>query len=107
MQATETHFLDNGYTFNIPPATYRRSIAVPLLQATANSQLFSRATHYLHFKGQVVAKAETGNGVVAAVNSWSGFIEANQSVSIQATAQLDGSDAMTPKCITVLIGYAN
>ncbi|VEA68122.1 Uncharacterised protein [Serratia plymuthica] len=106
MQAAEIHYLDNGYTFNIPPATYRRSIAVPLLQATGNSQKYFKATHNLHFNGQMVAKAETGNGVVTSVNSWSGFIEANQSASIQATAQLDGSDAMTPKCITVLIGYA-
>lgn len=107
MQASETHYLDNGYTFNIPPVPYRRSIAVPLLLATGNNQKFFKATHNLNFNGGVVAKAETKVGVVTSVNSWSGFIEANQSASIQATAQLEGADAMTPKCITVLIGHAD
>ncbi|CAI0721667.1 hypothetical protein [Serratia quinivorans] len=104
MQAAEIHYLDNGFTFNIPPAPYRRRVAVPLLMAAGNNTKYTKAVHKLHFNGQVVAAASTGAGVNSAVNSWNGYIEANQNASIQATAELDGSDAMTPKCITVMIG---
>lgn len=104
MQASEVHYLDNGYTFNIPAAPYRRRIAVPVLMASGNSQKYFKAAHNLHFNGRIVASASTGKGVVTSVNSWYGFIEANQGATIQATANVDGSDAMTPKCITVLIG---
>jgi hypothetical protein len=110
MQAAEIHYLDNGFTFNIPPAPYRRRVAVPLLLAIAKGGK-SRAKHKVIFNGVNVAEA-TAAGIVipgspsmgdSGTNSWNGYIQANESVSIQGVAETsDGGQ--TPKCITVMLG---
>lgn len=57
MQAAEIHYLDNGFTFNIPPAPYRRRICVPLLMAIAPGGK-SKAKHMLVYKGAWVTEAK-------------------------------------------------
>ncbi|MGK8662121.1 hypothetical protein [Serratia marcescens] len=110
MYATETHFLDNGYVFNIPPVPYRRRIAVPLLLAVAKGGK-SRAKHKVIFNGVNVAEAAAAGIVIpgapsmgnTGTNSWNGYIQANESVSIQGVGETNDG-GQTPKCITVLIG---
>ena len=110
MQAAEIHYLDNGYTFNIPPAPYRRRIAVPLLLAVAKGGK-SRASHKVLFNGVNVAEAGAAGFIFpggpsvgdSGTTSWNGYIQPNEDASIQAIATTsDGGQ--TPKCITVMIG---
>lgn len=110
MQTAEIHYLDNGFTFNIPPAPYRRRICVPLLMAIAPGGK-SKAKHMLVFKGSWVteAKAEGAlslDGVsmpATGCNSWNTYIEPNQSVSIQAVGESSDGGYVLPS-ITVMIG---
>ncbi|CUW11583.1 Uncharacterised protein [Serratia grimesii] len=113
MQAAETHYLDNGFTFNIPPAPYRRRICVPLLMAIAPGGK-SEAKHMLVYKGAWVTEAKAVGGRVlaagtfvpvpgSACNSWNTYIEPNQSVSIQAVGESSDGAYVLPS-ITVLIG---
>lgn len=127
MQAAEIHYLDNGFTFNIPAASYRRRIAVPLIMATASGKN-AKASHHLIFNGATVASVEANAGgmnVVTGVSSnpvtgvipsfgivtvpasdcdsWYTYVEANKAVSIQAVSSTSNG-GKTPKCITVLIG---
>ncbi|WP_126532218.1 hypothetical protein [Serratia rubidaea] len=112
MNATETHYLDNGYTFNIPPAPYRRRICVPLLMAIAPNGK-ARAKHMLVFNGSWVTEAKaqgmlfptTPTTLVpgSACNSWNTYIEPNQAVSIQAVGENSNGGYVLPS-ITLLIG---
>ncbi|KFB89015.1 hypothetical protein CR62_24230 [Serratia grimesii] len=110
MQAAETHYLDNGFTFNIPPAPYRRRICVPLLMAIAPGGK-SEAKHMLVYKGAWVTEAKAKGSIfpdgsftpATACNSWNTYIEPNQSVSIQAVGESSNGGYVLPS-ITVLIG---
>jgi hypothetical protein len=111
MQAAEIHYLDNGFTFNIPPAPYRRRICVPLLMAIAPGGK-SKAKHMLVYKGAWVTEAKAEGGIVfpagtpvpaSACNSWNTYIEPNQSVSIQAVGESSDGGYVLPS-ITVMIG---
>ncbi|OKP30030.1 MULTISPECIES: hypothetical protein [Serratia] len=127
MQVAETHYLDNTFTFNIPPAPYRRRIAVPLIMATALGK-DSKASHRLIFNGVSVAYVEANAGRINVVtgvssfppsgvmpsysnfylpetdcDSWFGVIEANQAASIKAEASTSNG-GKTPKHITVHLG---
>lgn len=110
MQASEIYYLDNGFTFNIPPDSYRRRVCVPLLMAIAPNGK-SKAKHMLVFQGSWVTEAKAegamfpdgGSMPATACNSWSTYIEPNQSVSIQAVGESSDYGYVLPS-ITVLIG---
>ncbi len=112
MQAQETHFLSNGYTWNIPVATHRREIVIPLLLAYAPGHK-SKAYHKVIVNGGKVAEASARgalgpDGISFSgtdFQGWSGFIEANQAVAIQVTSET-GDGGKTPPGVTVLIGNA-
>ncbi|WEE06802.1 hypothetical protein PXW05_10440 [Serratia marcescens] len=112
MQAQETHFLGNGYTWNIPVAYHRREIVIPLLLAYAPGHK-SKAYHKVILNGNVVSEASArgslGPGGISYSGTdfqvWSGFIEANQAVAIQVTSET-GDGGKTPSGVTVLIGNA-
>ncbi|EPQ1335694.1 hypothetical protein M8578_004838 [Serratia marcescens] len=110
MQAAETHYLDNGYTFHIPAVSYRRRVCVPLLMAVAPGGK-SKAKHMLVFNGSWVTEAKAEGAIIldggsipaTACNSWNTYIEPNQSVSIQAVSEGSNGGYALPS-ITVLIG---
>ncbi|MBZ7479902.1 hypothetical protein [Klebsiella oxytoca] len=110
MQVEETHWLDNGYVFNIPPKNYRRRIVVPVLMAIAPNGK-AHAKHKLYFNGTWVAEAKADGTTSlegwqssgAGCNSWNTYIEANQSVSIQAVQEKSGDGYALPS-ITVMLG---
>ncbi|HID4045237.1 TPA: hypothetical protein ACXE9F_001664 [Pluralibacter gergoviae] len=110
MKAQETHFLDNGYVFNIPPVNYRRRISIPLIMAVAPGGK-SKAKHGIVFNGAWVteARAEGTNFPNAgpipetACNVWNGYIQPNEYVSIQAVEESSHGGYALPG-ITVLIG---
>ncbi|EJY9564402.1 hypothetical protein OHS39_000345 [Klebsiella aerogenes] len=94
MQAEETHWLDNGYVFNIPPKNYHRRVTVPLLLAIAPNGK-AKAKHKLYFGGAWVTEAKAEGALLldggqvpsTACNCWNGYIEPNQQVSIQAQGE--------------------
>ncbi|MBP1010758.1 hypothetical protein [Serratia fonticola] len=110
MLVQQMYYIDNDFLFNIPAAPYRRRICVPLLMATAFGAK-SNASHKLVFNGVTVVEANGKGGTTfegvstgtTEFNSWSGFIEANQTATIQAVASTNGQ-ASTPKCINVQFG---
>lgn len=109
MQAEETHWLDNGYVFNIPPKNYHRRVTVPLLMAIAPNGK-AMAKHKLYFNGEWVTEARADGGLFpdgtqvpgAACSSWNGYIEANQQVSIYAQEE-SSDDGYALQGITVFI----
>lgn len=110
MQAAETHYLDNGYAFHIPPVSFRRRVCVPLLMAVAPGGK-SKAKHMLVFNGSWVTEAKAEGAFFpggpsmpdTACNSWNTYIEPNQAVSIQAVSEGSNGGYALPS-ITVLIG---
>ncbi|WP_447876919.1 hypothetical protein [Serratia fonticola] len=110
MFVKETHYLDNGYVFTVPAVSHRRLFSVPLLLATA-PEYRSKASQKLKVNGAVVteAYAEASQNPVQSMftqtrcSSWVGYIEPNQTITIQAEAW--GSDGgHTPKGCIVMIG---
>ncbi|HDX9078045.1 TPA: hypothetical protein RQO69_000046 [Klebsiella oxytoca] len=112
MQVQETHCIESGLVFNIGAVSYRRRIMVPLLLALAPTGK-STAKHELFFNGNSVAKAEAkgaidlngGQNGGAQTKGWEGFIEANQSATIEARMN-SSSDGSTPSSTTIYIGAA-
>ncbi|HGO4386806.1 TPA: hypothetical protein MB355_002691 [Klebsiella quasipneumoniae subsp. similipneumoniae] len=112
MQVQETHCIESGLVFNIGPVSYRRRIMVPLLLALAPSGN-ATAKHELFFNGASVAKAEAKvsvdlNGAQvggAQTKGWEGYIEANQSATIEARMN-SSSPGSTPSSTTIYIGAA-
>ncbi|MEX0517084.1 hypothetical protein AB3X26_10960 [Raoultella planticola] len=110
MQTEEIHYLDNGFVFNIPPKSYRRRVCVPLLMAVAPGGK-SKGNHKLYFNGSLVKEAKAEGAIfpggisspATACNSWNTYIEANQSVSIQAVEDKSEGGYALPS-ITVMLG---
>lgn len=113
MQVQETHCIESGLVFNIGAVSYRRRIMVPLLLALAPGGKSTTAKHELFFNGNSVAKAEAKGSVNLdgvplsgmQTKGWEGFIEANQSATIEARMS-SSSGGSTPSSTTVYIGAA-
>lgn len=112
MQVQETHCIESGLVFNIGAASYRRRIMVPLLLALAPGGK-SKAKHELFFNGNSVARAYAEGTIMldggsvgwSETKGWEGYIEANQTATIEARMSSSG-DGSTPSSTTIYIGAA-
>ncbi|HGJ5876220.1 MAG TPA: hypothetical protein ACHBX0_07265 [Arsenophonus sp.] len=101
MKINEIYHLQAGEILNIPVIPKRRTIRIPLLLAIALN-MRSQAEQKLIFNGSEVAKVKAQAGGIFC-DSWSGFIKANNSASIQLNDK-SSHGGNTPKGITIFIG---